>query len=527
MPDNMKKRKQANLKAAHNLVIKDNYLTNIRNVRKTIVEYEINKLKQDNTVQKWSVLGINNQTYLSSSVQNLCNRLLNNQKLIKKIILAHSNSRKLAFPMPKDWIDIFIENGIAVSKPKTLLFWQIYIFKMKLVNLKDQLLLPFSSLMAYCNIYYFTKRTMKYPFAYLHNFDKINMEKGEFNLVNWIQHQGVIDTHFLVHSSIKSSGSVKLQYIENIFLRKGIKQLFINFFKFHIATFEIRNRLQNKYSIFIPSTEIYQTLLSLGTQHEVGNLYFFTESQRLAKPLWVFHLENINQEVIYIESSQAIEPVDLFGNNGVDDFELIDIWKKVWTVSEEREIYKRALHPNTNSKYFNKGLPWITDECIEIEKFTKPTIAIFDVEPHQDHYGISNYNYYGLQNIDFAIKFLQDIVHLAYDLDCIVLHKPKRDIGERRFLQYSETLKLFTKEYSEFYNLLNPLISLHKIATVSDFLISTPFTSAALVTSETNLHKAYYDPFCLGLKDTLGSKLSLIEGKDNLENWIKMKLKGY
>jgi polysaccharide biosynthesis PFTS motif protein len=527
MPDNMKNRKQVKLKEAHNLSIKDNHLANIRNVRKAIVKHEIDKLEQNDILQQWSILGINNQTYLSCSVQNLCNQLLNNQKLIKRIIMAHSNGRKLAFPLPKDWIDIFNENGIVVNKSKTLLLWHIYRIKKKLLNLKDQLLSLFFSLVAYFNIYHLTKQSMKYPFAYFHNFDNIHMEKGEFNLVNWIQDQGAIDNHFLVHSSPKSKDSVKLHYIENIFLGKSLRKLFINYIKLQIITLKIRNKLNNKYSIFIPSAEIYQTLLSFDTKHEMGNLYIFTESQRLAKPLWVFHLENINQEIIYIESSQSIEPVDLFGNNGVDDFELIDTWKKVWTVSEERKIYKKAFHSNLSSKYFNKGLPWMTDECTKIEKFTKPTIAIFDVEPHQDYYGISNYNYYGLQNVDFSIKFLEDIVHLACIFDCIVLHKPKRNIGKRRFLEYSETLKLFTKEFHQFYTLLNPSISLHKIAAVSDFVIATPFTSAALVTNETNLHKTYYDPFCLGLTDMLCSKLGLIEGKDNLENWLKIKLKGY
>ena len=524
---NMKKRKRADFKSAHNLAISDNLLANIRNVRKIIVEYERNKLKQNDTLQKWSFLGINSQTYLSCSVQNLCNQLLNNQKLIKKIILAHSNSKKFVFPLPKDWIEIFNENGIAVSKSKTILIWHIYVVKRNLLNLKEQLLSLPLSLMAYFNMYYVTNRIIKYPFAYLHNFENRNMEKGEFNIINWIQSQGVFSNHYWVHSSTKLKNSVKLQYIENIFLSKNIKKLFINYFKLWIATFKIRNRLKNKYSIFISSTEIYQTLLSLDAQHDAGNIYIFTDSQRLRKPLWVFYLENINQEVIYIESSHSIEPVDLFENNGVEDFELIDVWKNVWTVSEERKIYKKNLHSNTSSAYTNKGLPWMTDECIEIGKFVKPTIAIFDTEPHQDYYGISNYNYYGIQKIDFAIKFLEDIVNLARDLDCIVLHKPKRNIGKRRFLEYSETLKLFTREYHQIYYLFNPLVSIHKIAAVSDFVIATPFTSAALVTNETNLHKSYYDPFCLGLTDILGSKIKLIDGKDNLENWIKIKLKGY
>lgn len=524
---NVEKRKRAYFKSAHNLAISDKLLANIRNIRKTIVEYEINKLKQTDILQTWSVLGINDRTYLSCSVQNLCNRLLNNQKLIKRIIMAHSNNRKFAFPMPKDWIEIFNENGIAVSKSKTILMWHIYVVKRKLLNLKEQLLSFPLSLVAYFNMHYLTNRVIKYPFAYLHNFENINLEKGEFNLINWIQSQGVLDNHFLVHSSTKSKSSEKVQFIESIFLSKEVKKLFINYFELWVAISKIRNMLKNKYSIFISSAEIYQTLLSFDAQHDTGNIYIFTDSQRLAKPLWVFYLENINQEVIYIESSQSIEPVDLLGNRGIDDFELIDVWKKVWTVNEERQIYKRDLHSNTSSEYLNKGLPWITDDCIEIGKFAKPTIAIFDVEPHQDYYGISNYNYYGTQNIDFAIRFLEDIVNLAHDLDCIVLHKPKRNIGKRRFLEYSETLKLFTKEYHQFYNLFNPLVSLHKIAAVSDFIIATPFTSAALVTNETNLHKCYYDPFCLGLTDMPGSKLKLIEGKDNLENWIKIKLKGY
>jgi len=517
----MKKRKRVEFKSAHNLAVSDNLLANIRNLRKIIVENEKNKLKQNDKIQKWSFFGIDSQTYLSCSVQNLCNQLLNNQKLIRKIILAHSHSKKIVFPLPIDWIEIFNENGIAVSKSKSILIWHIYVIKRKLLNSMEQLLSLPRSLICYFNMYYVTNRIIKYPFAYLHNYENRSIEKGEFNLVNWIQSQGVLTNHYLVHSSTKSRNSVKFQFIENIFLSKNVKILFINYFKLWIVISKIRNRLRNKYLIFISTTEIFQTLLTHNAQHDTNNIYIFTDSQRLRKPLWVFYLESINQEVIYIETSQSIEPVDLLGNQGVDDFELVDVWKNVWTVSEERAIYKKNLHLNTGSNYINKGLPWMTDEGIEIQKFTKPTIAIFDTEPHQDYYGISNYNYYGIQNIDFALKFLEDIVNLARDLDCMVLHKPKRNIGKRRFLEYSETLKLFSKEYHQFYNVFNPLVSLHKIAAISDFVIATPFTSAALVTNETNLYKSYYDPFCLGLTAMLDSKIKLIEGKDNLENWIK------
>jgi polysaccharide biosynthesis PFTS motif protein len=234
----------------------------------------------------------------------------------------------------------------------------------------------------------------------------------------------------------------------------------------------------------------------------------------------VNYLEQIGARVVYIETSQYIEPLDLEGNELHDDFEHLNEWSEIWTVSNDRMNYLTEFNKEKTFTIKNLGLPWMFDHSFEIGSITKPILSIFDVEPHRFYFGWSTYNIYGLQEIQFATRFLEDIMSVAIELDLYVLHKPKRTIGGKRYPQYSKLISYFIENFPNNYCLLEPDVSLQKIIQNSQIVIATPFTSALLANPEAECTKIYFDPLLTGITPSVNTGFDLVSGEKALKNYI-------
>jgi polysaccharide biosynthesis PFTS motif protein len=150
-----------------------------------------------------------------------------------------------------------------------------------------------------------------------------------------------------------------------------------------------------------------------------------------------------------------------------------------------------------------------------------PILAIFDIEPinFSEHFAISTYQDYDLNNSKFHIKFLQDIINVTKNLNCIVVLKPKREMSPKR--QVKDYI-LFINNIKSSIKIVDSNIAPHRIIEKATCVISFPFTSTAFIAKEYNIkYNAFYDSSCtLSINDRASSGVLMINNKDHLKQWL-------
>lgn len=510
--------KNQSKKVAYKKLIINGKLEEIRKIRQRIIDFEINNIPSDKT-KKHNYL-LNDQIILFSNVQILCNNLLNNQKFIKSFINSERFRHKLWYPMPKEWIKICNRNEKLANITICKILWIIFCTK-KISFLAINTILFFLK-----NVIYSPKKfrgTTHYLHGihiYINNYEYFMSEKGKFNFLNWFEAQETLGKHIFIHSNPQCKDSEKVLFYSDFLVVKRFKDRIIIL----LATFKyLLYYLFNynlKYSLTLNYKDLYHA--NYVTKNKIfTNWYFiFFEEMRLNMPIWVQHLSRMDNRVIFIEKSQAIEPNNLNGEQINDDFERLAIWPEVWTVTDERINYLLKFSHNKNTIFRNVGLPWLGDTVEKIPTFRGATIAVFDIEPHRGYYGISTYNIYGLQEVEYAIMFLQDIVECAEALGIRVLHKPKREIKGKRFPEYQAILNKLSKYNAKYFLSLEPGTAINYIAQQSLGVIATPFTSAVYAGSNNNIKRVYYDPLSTGISTSINIDIDIIHGKTNLMKWL-------
>jgi polysaccharide biosynthesis PFTS motif protein len=512
---------QSDLEQFHSELTKSDFLNTLRATRKKIVNYEVDLTKK--TISQ-TLNQIEDEFFLLINAQNLCRRTLSNQNLTKKILKSQGLLNKIRFPLPLPWQKVMQENQFKLSPVICDILWKFYLLKAFISNYWDFTKFSGQSLKQLKENNETTTKNSSTSNLYFHNYKEGYNDRGTFNFIEWCKNNPELQHHLFVHSDANHKDSKGVLYNNKLLQARNVKDLALNLIKTLNYQFIMTKKYGLKRTVFVPMREIF-ILFNLSNK-PTANLqsYLFLDGSRLRKPLWACYLEKINSRVIFIETSQSIEPLDLFGNEPVDDFQSLDNWKEIWTVSEDRRDYLTTIFKSNGSKVKNLGLPWLFDSDFKIKHTKKKIISIFDVEPHLDYFGWSTYNIYGLQRIEFAITFLEDVISMARDLDLLVLHKPKRNIMEKRYPRYSELISNYQNLFPKTYSLVEPISAPHKIIGLSNFVIATPFTSALISNPNAKCARAYYDPLSTGIESKRKLGIDLLVGRTNLRKWVETEI---
>ena len=454
---------QEKLEKYHRYALDSGTLKVFRDCRKDIVKHENGLLKEFKIQIKKNKYFLNDLNFLKTNSQNLLNNLLNNQKLSLQVINSIGLKKRIKYPIPTIWHRFFIQKGFRINRLSCYILWNLYLWKNFIANYFSAFITFWREVQILAK-----KPSMEFtesliPYVYFHDFKQNYADEGHYNFANWCIETKELNNMVYFHSNPLCKNSVTVRFKENLFLAKNIRCQISNF----IGAIRVHQRMFFKYGIkntaFVPIKEIHTLLNLVSKKVDARNEYLFLDSNRLRKPLWVNYLEQIDSRVVYIETSQYIEPLDLGGNELYDDFENLNDWSEVWTVSNDRMNFLAQLNKEKTLTIKNLGLPWMFDHNFEIGSIAKPILSIFDVEPHRFYFGWTTYNIYGLQRIQFATRFLEDIMSVANELDLYVLHKPKRNIGENRYPEYSKLISYFIENFPDNYCLLEPNVSLYKI----------------------------------------------------------------
>lgn len=146
-------------------------------------------------------------------------------------------------------------------------------------------------------------------------------------------------------------------------------------------------------------------------------------------------------------------------------------------------------------------------------------IAVFDVQPMRDAVyqplGI-DIEYYVPRN---ANSFLLDIQEATASAERVMVFKRKRDVGTRVHPDYERT----TRWLGGVANCLevDPDISATALIEKCHAVISTPFTSTALLGREQGKPSVYYDPHGICEKDDRAAHgIPIVSGKAELKEWL-------
>lgn len=515
---------QAIMEEFHTNIIKSKVLNNFRECRKNIVRSQLSRSKSIKVPVNDEYTLINNLDYFNTNSQHMINNLLNNQILSRKIIKSFGMKKKIRYPIPFNWTKFFKEKGFKTDILSCFILWNLYLFKYFISNYISLVLILMRDLKFLNSKTSMRTEELLSPYVYIHDYEQNFAGDYFYVFANWCRSTKELRNTNYYHSNPKFMNSRNVLFNENIFLPKNNRNLFSSFIKAIHVYHKIMLNYGVKNIVFVPLKDIY-IAFNLASKKDLNrNEYLFLDSNRLRKPLWVNYLEQVNSRVVYVETSQSIEPQDLHGNELHDDFEELVEWNEIWTVSKERMKYLTSLNKQKMFKVKNLGLPWVTDSEFNLGSINKPIISVFDVEPHRYYFGWSTYNVYGLQKIQFAAKFLADIMSVAMELDLYVLHKPKRNIGEKRYPEYAQLISNFKENFSNNYCLLDPNVSPQKIIQTSAFSIATPFTSALLANPEAECARIYFDPLFTGINTSIDSGFELVLGKHALKNFINLKL---
>ena len=494
-------------------------ILSIRKFRKELVDFETKSVKTVPTKNKKYL--INDQLTLFSTIQILCNNLLNNQKFIRSFIKAEKKMHKIWYPMPREWINILNKDDVIVNSFICICLWRLYCIK-KYIQLFISIFYYFFNYLFYKSIlfkkYY---KNFNKSYIYINNFDSKLSETGDYNFVNWLKKQGEFNNYLFVHCDEEFKNSKNVTYYSNFFTPASFKNRAKLFARVLGYIIHFISSPKTKYSFNLNIEDLLRTYHLLINHESPSNIFIFREEMRLYTPIWVRYAHSLNQKVIYIEHSQSIEP-DLKKEIPLDDdFEKLVIWPEVWTVTKERIQFLQKYEENKIKRFRHVGLPWMYDSNRPILNSDEIAISVFDVEPHKGYFGVSTYNFFGLQEIGYSIAFLNDIVELAHKFGFRIFHKPKRNIAAKRYSEYQELLEHLKFKFPKNYTLLEPEISIQFIAENSNYIIATPFTSAIYAGEFSYASCIYYDPLETGISSSRNSLIEVIHGRRSLNEWFK------
>jgi polysaccharide biosynthesis PFTS motif protein len=160
----------------------------------------------------------------------------------------------------------------------------------------------------------------------------------------------------------------------------------------------------------------------------------------------------------------------------------------------------------------------------ELPEIPKNSVAIFDVQPIRSsaHFGFSTQAELYL-NPRVPERFIQEIVSVLSMFNFTIVHKRKRNDGNRAVKHYRNLIKDLLRHKNVIS--VEPSISAIRVIQNCKAVISMPFTSTAIIGRDLGKPSIYYDPIGVIQKDDKGAHgIPIISGQEELMSWLKIVL---
>lgn len=504
--------------------------------------YKISEIKRDLTIQQLNIdkrrfsehfffAGIGNAEIVVR--QYLLLRLAG-LNLNKALLLASGqHDGKVVFPLPPQWMDTIEKHGFKVNRFLCSLFWRLYIFGAYCYGVFRIFNILGTGILSFCK-----KHEPITICAYFNGLSNDNISKvstigNNFDIISWyIQWSGkssdiMAVQHDQVHSECYYQNNIKVYPVREPFPSFSNLGNFGDFgaWAFYALGISIIDWFRfNWWHILLLNQSAMAAVANVTHEGVLAKEYLFHNSNWIYRPLWTYEVEARGSTILFYFYSTNSEGFSYKSRHAPLGYGWKSMtWPRylVWDSYQARFV-QRAVSFNSSVEVV--GPIWFNDGGGEPPQLPKRTVAVFDVQPVRD-------SFYQLLALDFDYytprtmnRFLWDIHDVLSDLDCIMVLKRKRELGNLVHPKYRWTIQQLVGLESCVE--IDPSISAHKVVKNCDAVISIPFTSTALIGQSMNKPSIYYDPLrSLGKHSPAAHGITIIQEKVDLRHWLIKTLK--
>ncbi len=434
----------------------------------------------------------------------------------KSILYSIGSGTPLKHPLPLEWRNALIGQGIEVDNFKSDLLWKmyglIYCGKGIIYGIKSTLLL-------------FKNKTKLGNYIYFSDLidQCISYNINRKNILNWyLQWSGRVEDIDSICHNVNSVSNCKLGKLEivqtdglpyikgiNIF-RYGIFVIYASIYSFLYSFFQPIN------GFFL--TEILKTKrIDLASCGDLARDYLFHNSTPFYRPIWSYFAEEKGSRILfYFYSTNNENFKTINGYPAQNPWHLIN-WPHylVWDKFQMNFVKRFDKHKSIIEEV---GAIWLSSDGMS-DNIPKESISAFDVTPFRS----SVYPAYGL-DFEYYVPSIvnQFLIDVRFVLNCHnidMVHKMKRinKFAHKKYLSRVEWLN----QKSD-YIMVDPKMDAIQIIQKTKACISMPFTSTALIARFEGKPSVYYDPSGLIQKDDRAAHgIPVLSNIDELEEWVK------
>jgi polysaccharide biosynthesis PFTS motif protein len=434
---------------------------------------------------------------------------------------------KVIYPLPKLWRVTINQHGFKVANFRSSLLWQLYIVGALLYGVLQIAQITFSGITSRSGKDFKHKRYVYFANLSGGNLPQGDKEEKSYDIVSWyLNWSGRSQDIEAIHHSVpnvanKTFGRAELFFQTQIipslkgstaiikFIAWGIGACFIAF---------IECLRGNWWHAFLLNQTALSAQLRSLPKSRLACEYLFHNSGFIYRPLWTYDAEKVGSKITFYFYSTNCESF----KTSETEASIMYGWKAMswpnYLVWDNRHADFVRMSVGNNCEITIVGSIWFQDSNKKAPVCKGRKVAVFDVTPFRSSFyctlGIPEEFY----TPDIVNKFLEDIVLLA-ERNYSILWKRKRNIGALAHPLYKSLVHRL--DMLKGVVLIDPEISAVKVIEQSDFVISIPFTSTALIAHSLGKASAYYDPTGKIVKtDVAGHGIPLLSNYNELFHWV-------
>lgn len=433
------------------------------------------------------------------------------------------NNRRVSYPLPKARRKILESEGFLVNNFNSSILWAGYILIMFFYGCYKILYLIIKGI-------FLSKKNHDLHTDYCYfldlnasNFRRDNSSGLFFWYLNWAGRAGKISS---IKHSVKNHNSFSYQNITTAYQSAPIPDLpdlptTLRFmlWGFKAITIALIDMLRGRWwHAFILNQAAMSGLVRCIPKQIIARQYMFPNSHWLYRPLWTYDAELKGSDIVLYFYSTNCEASQTSENYtpylGYESM----TWPKylVWDVYQESFIKRTAEHKGTVEIV---GPVDFSGDVCALPIFKLPPIAVFDVTPHRGSRYCVLRDDDGLHTPIFVNKFLDQISKALTKNSFCMLWKRKREIGRLAHPSYRSMQEIICSRDDVIEIPTN--VAANYLIENSVAVISSPYTSTAVIAKAMGKPSVYYDPLHMLRKgDPAAHGIQLLQGEDELMLWL-------
>jgi polysaccharide biosynthesis PFTS motif protein len=310
------------------------------------------------------------------------------------------------------------------------------------------------------------------------------------------------DSDHILISSLKKQKSPKSSFVKNPWLEltSSDRLCFLDWFEWTILNlrtfFSFSIKLLHKPHLTVLYRDLgFFPLIHFVNNHGLVNYFAFTNTGADDQNVCISSLLGKKFTTHFVEYSVNSKPMKFTFHEG-ERFAELPFYRNIlvdeaWVWNQDQAVWLKKFNPKIKTHIVGPILFYLPTLKAKSER-RKKLITFFDVTPFTNEHiqinlGLHGYNYYNTEN---AIKLLNDLVSEFYNYKIQI--KPKRSYVSLHDQRYINTIIDFKKLGRV--DVLDPFVNIYEVICNSDFIITTPYSSPALIAPELNKKAIYYDP---------------------------------